>query len=80
MKLTWDEVDRQITLEERGLDFTTATEVFDASNFNYTTEDVRYDYGEKAFHFIRLHQQSTLRSSLDPAWQRPTYHFNEEGK
>jgi uncharacterized DUF497 family protein len=49
VKLTWDEVKRQITLEERGLDFTSAAEVFDASNFNYTTEDVRYDYGEKRF-------------------------------
>jgi uncharacterized protein len=49
MKLSWDEAKRQITLEERGLDFASAAELFDVSNYNYTTEDERHDYGEKRF-------------------------------
>ena len=49
MKLSWDEAKRKITLEARGLDFARAAEMFDPSNFNYTIEDLRRDYGEKRY-------------------------------
>lgn len=49
MKLTWDEAKRQATLDERGLDFADAGDVFDASNYNYTTQDMRFDYGESRY-------------------------------
>lgn len=46
MKLSWDEAKRQATLADRGLDFAWAEELFDALNYNYTIQDVRFDYGE----------------------------------
>ena len=49
MILSWDEAKRSVTLETRGLDFALAGQLFDASNFNYTIEDVRRDYGEKRY-------------------------------
>lgn len=49
MKLSWDEAKRQATLETRGLDFALAGELFDTSNFNYTIEDLRCDYGENRY-------------------------------
>lgn len=49
MKLSWDEFKRQATLADRGLDFGRADELFDASNFNYTIEDLRCDYGENLY-------------------------------
>jgi uncharacterized protein len=49
MKLTWDEAKRQATLSERGLDFAFAAKMFDASNFNYTIEDLRKNYGENRY-------------------------------
>lgn len=47
MKLTWDEAKRQITLNERGLDFARANEVFIGDTT--TSEDLRFDYGEQRF-------------------------------
>lgn len=47
MKLTWDEAKRQATLEERGLDFAQAGEVFTGDTL--TREDLRFDYGEQRF-------------------------------
>ena len=47
MKLSWDEAKRQATLEERGLDFASAEELF--KELNYTTEDARKDYGEQRY-------------------------------
>lgn len=49
MKLSWDEAKRQATLTERGLDFAFAEQMFHESNYNYTTEDLRIDYGEKRY-------------------------------
>lgn len=49
MKLSWDEAKRKVTLEARGLDFALAAEMFDVSNYNYTMQDVRFDYGENRF-------------------------------
>ncbi len=49
MKLSWDEAKRNATLEMRGLDFAQSGELFDASNFNYTIEDQRRDYGESRY-------------------------------
>lgn len=45
MKLSYDFVKRQKTLEERGLDFEDAIHVFQSALFEY--EDIREDYGEK---------------------------------
>ena len=47
MKLSWDEAKRQATLEERGLDFAFAAELFAGDEL--TSEYVRFDYGERRF-------------------------------
>lgn len=47
MKLSWDEVKRKATLDERGLDFALAGEVFIGDT--YTSEDLRFNYGEQRF-------------------------------
>jgi uncharacterized protein len=47
MKLSWDEAKRQYTLNERGLDFAWAAEVFVGDTT--TSEDLRFDYGEQRF-------------------------------
>jgi uncharacterized protein len=47
MKLSWDEAKRQYTLDERGLDFANAADVFVGDTF--TSEDFRFDYGENRF-------------------------------
>lgn len=49
MKLSWDEAKRTMTLAERGLDFAFAGQMFHESNYNYTIEDLRRDYGEKRY-------------------------------
>lgn len=46
-KLTWDKAKRQATLDERGLDFANAAELFGGRHF--TAEDRRRDYGEDRF-------------------------------
>ncbi len=45
MKITWDELKRKKTLDERGLDFADAKTVFDGATFSF--EDDRFDYGER---------------------------------
>jgi len=47
MKLSWDEAKRRATLDERGLDFAWVAELFAGEEL--TSEDVRFDYGEKRF-------------------------------
>lgn len=47
MKIEYDEAKRQITLEQRGLDFADASQVFQGTH--YTLEDERKDYGEPRF-------------------------------
>lgn len=47
MKITFDPVKRLITLQDRGLDFLRAGEVFDTPHL--TVEDDREDYGETRF-------------------------------
>ena len=47
MKLSWDEAKRQATLDERGLDFALAAELFAGDEL--TSEDGRFDYGERRF-------------------------------
>jgi hypothetical protein len=44
MQISYDPAKRQRTLNERGLDFEDATEVFDG--FTFEVEDTRKDYGE----------------------------------
>ncbi|HRJ40615.1 MAG: BrnT family toxin [Caldilineaceae bacterium] len=52
MRYTWDEVKRQKTLMERGLDFSRVSEVFGGPVF--TVEDDRWDYGEDRWVTIGL--------------------------
>jgi uncharacterized protein len=47
VKLSWDEGKQRVTLAERGLDFAFAAEVFKGDTF--TSEDLRFDYGERRF-------------------------------
>ena len=47
MKLSWNEAKRRATLEERGLDFADASELFEGLSF--TIEDKRKDYGERRY-------------------------------
>ncbi|MBM3520580.1 MAG: BrnT family toxin [Alphaproteobacteria bacterium] len=47
MNLSWDEAKRQATLEQRGLDFATVSELF--AGLHFTAEDLRRDYGERRF-------------------------------
>lgn len=47
MRITYDEAKRAKTLEERGLDFRRAAEVF--SGRTLTRPDDRFDYGEDRF-------------------------------
>ena len=47
MKITYDPVKRAKTIEERGLDFEGAPEVF--SGPTVTAPDIRRDYGEERF-------------------------------
>jgi len=47
MKLSWNEAKRQITLDQRGLDFASALELFEGLHF--TAADLRKDYGEQRF-------------------------------
>jgi uncharacterized protein len=45
VKLAWHKSKRQKTLEERGLDFADAAEIFDG--VTYTFPDKRQDYNER---------------------------------
>ena len=45
MRITFDPVKRQTTLDERGLDFADAALVFAGTTVEF--EDIRQDYGEK---------------------------------
>ena len=47
MRITFDRAKRERTLQERGLDFRQATEVFDGPHL--TQPDERKDYGELRF-------------------------------
>lgn len=45
MRVTYDPKKRQLTLEERGLDFEDAPRLF--AGVHYTDADLRFDYGEE---------------------------------
>jgi uncharacterized protein len=47
MRFTWHEAKRESNLQERGLDFVDAPEVFEGPTFTY--EDDRFDYAEERF-------------------------------
>ncbi len=47
MKIAYDELKRQWTLRERGLDFADASKVFEASYLEFL--DDRHDYGEDRY-------------------------------
>jgi hypothetical protein len=47
LKLTWDEAKRRATLNERGIDFADARELF--AGLHFTAADRRRDYGEDRF-------------------------------
>ncbi|MBY0296634.1 MAG: BrnT family toxin [Methylobacterium sp.] len=52
MAITFDPAKRNWTLEQRGIDFLSAMEVF--AGPRYTFEDQRFDYGEKRYVTIGL--------------------------
>ena len=52
MRIEFDEVKRQRTLAERGLDFARAAEVF--AGIHVTFDDQRADYGEPRFNTVGL--------------------------
>lgn len=52
MHIEFDQAKRAITLQERGLDFADANQVFDAPNA--TRQDARKDYGEPRYQTIGL--------------------------
>ena len=47
MLVTFDQLKRDVTLQERGLDFTDATTVF--AGITLTREDARFAYGETRY-------------------------------
>ena len=47
MIITFDQLKRDVTLQERGLDFTDATAVF--AGITLTREDARFAYGETRY-------------------------------
>ena len=47
MRFTWHGAKRESNLQEHGLDFVDAPEVFEGPTFTY--EDDRFDYGEERF-------------------------------
>ncbi|WP_127471369.1 BrnT family toxin [Thiomicrorhabdus aquaedulcis] len=52
MNIQYDEQKRQITLEQRGLDFADAWQIFEGTH--YTLEDDRQNYGEQRLISIGL--------------------------
>lgn len=52
MEITYDAEKRQLTLENRGLDFEDAAQVFAGTAF--TVEDDRHDYGETRYQTLGL--------------------------
>lgn len=52
MRYTWDEAKRRRTLDQRGLDFSRANELFAGPTFTF--EDDRWDYGEDRWVTIGL--------------------------
>jgi uncharacterized DUF497 family protein len=47
MRFGWDEAKRASNLQDHGLDFVNAPEVFEGPTFTY--QDDRFDYGEQRF-------------------------------
>ena len=47
MRFTWSETKRELNLQQHGLDFADASEVFGGPT--YTFEDDRFDYSEQRF-------------------------------
>jgi uncharacterized DUF497 family protein len=52
MEITYDPAKRALTLEDRGIDFANAAEVF--RGLTLTIEDDRFDYGEVRYQTIGL--------------------------
>jgi uncharacterized protein len=58
MHFTWDERKRQRTLQQRGLDFAQAAQVFAGPTFTF--EDDRQDYGEYRWVTLGLLQATVV--------------------
>ena len=58
MELSFDEQKRQLTLENRGLDFADAPKLFEGVTL--TVEDDRFDYGEVRYQTIGRLNRSTV--------------------
>jgi uncharacterized protein len=64
VKITFDPVKRDVTLEERGLDFADVAEVI--IGMTATNEDRRYDYGEPRFQTYGLLQDRLVMFAWTP--------------
>jgi uncharacterized DUF497 family protein len=58
MKIEYDEDKRQLTLENRGLDFEDAGEIFEG--FYFTKADNRKDYGETRYVTVGLLEDTVI--------------------
>jgi uncharacterized DUF497 family protein len=76
MKLVWNEDKRQLTLEERGVDFLYAALIFESETL--TREDNRENYGEVRFislglvddvPYVVVHTERDGETRLITAWQ-----------
>ena len=47
MRFTWSEAKREMNLQQHGLDFVDASQVFDGPTYTY--EDDRFNYSEQRF-------------------------------
>ena len=76
MRLVWDEDKRQLTIEERGVDFLYAALIFE--NETLTREDNRANYGEVRFislglvddvPYVVVHTERDGETRLITAWK-----------
>lgn len=76
MKLVWNEDKRQLTLEERGVDFLYAALIFESETL--TREDNRENYGEVRFislglvddvPYVVVHTERDGETRLITAWK-----------
>ncbi|MDP3408677.1 BrnT family toxin [Bosea sp. (in: a-proteobacteria)] len=78
MDIVFDSAKRDATLQERGLDFARAAEVFAAKTF--TQPDQRIDYGEERFVTAGRLDGQIVRHGVDLSWQRAPHHQYEESQ
>ncbi len=75
MEIEFDQDKRDKTLQERGLDFARAGEVF--ASVTVTIEDIRREYGETRYISIGLLDLRAVILALDATRQSPPQYFDE---